>query len=194
MASPDIPKREGYLKHPEWLNSDIKALGKKGSTLGRVVTEGMPELLFGEEGTIPWYMSLAFGADNMISSMYTPKQLSDLLQIVGEHPSDKTLKSTARYMMEGTGYGGNPADELLERVKLGGGLIADPGNGKRFEVIDASEFKPHRGSISKGEDYGEFFDGIGYTDAIKPASKYDIETPEAHRQRLLLNYRTLMGK
>lgn len=442
MANPDIPKREGYLKHPEWLNSDIKALGKKGSTLGRLVTEGMPELLFGEEGTIPWYMSLApgadltdkvmegrrpglldmpglgtlgkfamlpiakfgskeitkgaarmgknasnlgktrdareyvtryhrtetknvpsieqsglklksenpnygvntgdsdaydpvvwlgvnpkkipvlrneyltnpenvsqfevkiprdeyyslprmkfdyrrgqgrprfvekgkpsltdegdykidmiaseipprylkrmdipdldvdedvrkhyakarlatllansddtvidrlprrlrkeaqdlvestydledaFGADNMISSMYTPKQLPDLLQILGEHPSDKTLKSTARYMMEGT-VGDNPADELLERVKLGGGLIADPGNGKRFEVINASEFKPHRGSISKGKDYGEFFDGIGYTDAIKPASVYDMETPEAHRQRLLLNYRALMGK
>ena len=41
MANPDIPKREGYLKHPEWLNSDIKALGKKGSTLGRLATEGM---------------------------------------------------------------------------------------------------------------------------------------------------------
>jgi hypothetical protein len=63
MANPDMPKREGYLKHPEWLNSDIKALGEKGSTLGRLVTEGMPELLFGEEGTIPWYMSLAPGAD-----------------------------------------------------------------------------------------------------------------------------------
>ena len=52
MANPDIPKREGYLKHPEWLNSDIKALGKKGSTLGRLATEGMPELLFGEEGFV----------------------------------------------------------------------------------------------------------------------------------------------
>lgn len=63
MGNPDMPKREGYLKHPEWLNSDIKALGEKGSTLGRLVTEGMPELLLGEEGTIPWYMSLAPGAD-----------------------------------------------------------------------------------------------------------------------------------
>lgn len=63
MANPDIPKREGYLKHPEWLNSNVKTLGEKGSTLGRLVTEGMPELLLGEEGTIPWYMSLAPGAD-----------------------------------------------------------------------------------------------------------------------------------
>ena len=63
MANLDIPKRKGYLKRPERLDSDIRSLGEKWSTLGRIATEGIPELLLGEEGTIPWYMSLAPGAD-----------------------------------------------------------------------------------------------------------------------------------
>ena len=136
----------------------------------------------------------ALGVDNMINDMYTPKHLSELLQVVGENPSDKTLKSAAKYLMEGTEYAENPADELLDRVKLNGGLIPYPGNGKRFEIVDASKFEPHRGLVSRGEDYGESFDGIGYTNAIKSATDYDMKSPEAHKEFLKRNYEALMNQ
>ena len=80
------------------------------------------------------------------------------------------------------------------RVKLSGGLVPYPGNGKRFETVDASKFKPYRGLVSRGEDYGESFDGIGYTNAIKSATRYDMESPEAHKELLKRNYKALMGQ
>lgn len=63
LSDLNIPTREGYIGHPERITSDLKSIYRKIEPMRRLATEGVGQVLFGDEGTIPWYMSMAPGAD-----------------------------------------------------------------------------------------------------------------------------------
>lgn len=63
LAELNIPTREGNLRNPERLNQNLKDIGRKAEPWKHLATEGVSQVLLGDEGTIPWYMSFAPGAD-----------------------------------------------------------------------------------------------------------------------------------
>lgn len=63
LAELNVPTREGNLRNPERLSQGLKDIGQKAEPWKRLATEGFGQVLLGDEGTIPWYMSFAPGAD-----------------------------------------------------------------------------------------------------------------------------------
>lgn len=101
----NIPTREGNLRNPERLNQNLKDIGQKAEPLKRLATEGFGQVLLGDEGTIPWYMSFAPGAD--LTDKLMEGRQPGLLDVPGPGTLAKIamlpfMKFGAKEILEGT--------------------------------------------------------------------------------------------
>lgn len=105
LAELNIPTREGNLRNPERLNQGLKDIGRKAEPLKRLATEGFGQVLLGDEGTIPWYMSFAPGAD--LTDKLMEGRQPGLLDVPGPGTLAKIamlpiMKLGAKEILEGT--------------------------------------------------------------------------------------------
>ena len=115
LADLNIPVREGNLRNPERLNQSLKDVGQKAEPWKRLATEGFGQILFGDEGTIPWYMSFAPGAD--LTDKLMEGRQPGLLDIPGPGTLAKIamlpiMKLGAKEILEGTARMGKNARNL----------------------------------------------------------------------------------
>ena len=111
----NIPKRDGYIGRPERLSEDLKSVGKKVEPFKRLATEGFGQVLFGDEGTIPWYTSFVPGAD--LTDKLMEGRQPGLLDIPGPGTLAKMamlpiVKFGSKEILEGTARMGKNARNL----------------------------------------------------------------------------------
>lgn len=119
LAELGTQSREGYLRNPERLSQNLKDIGRKAEPWKRLATEGFGQIMFGDEGTIPWYMSLAPGAD--LTDKLMEGRQPGLLDIPGPGTLGKfamlpIAKFGAKGILEGTARMGKSARNL-EKAK-----------------------------------------------------------------------------
>lgn len=146
LAELNIPTREGNLRNPERLNQNLKDIGQKAEPLKRLATEGFGQVLLGDEGTIPWYMSFAPGAD--LTDKLMEGRQPGLLDVPGPGTLAKIamlpfMKFGAKEILEGTARMGknarnldkakNPVFKMYHRTDVGNvpsimekGILASP--------------------------------------------------------------------
>ena len=93
----------------------LKDVGQKAEPWKRLATEGFGQVLFGDEGTIPWYMSFAPGAD--LTDKLMEGRQPGLLDIPGPGTLAKIamlpiMKLGAKEILEGTARMGKNARNL----------------------------------------------------------------------------------
>lgn len=115
LADLNIPVREGNLRNPERLNRSLKDIGQKAEPWKRLATEGFGQVLLGDEGTIPWYMSFAPGAD--LTDKLMEGRQPGLLDMPGPGTLAKMamlpiMKLGAKEILEGTARMGKNARNL----------------------------------------------------------------------------------
>ena len=115
LAELNIPTREGNLRNPERLNRSLKDIAQKVEPLKRLATEGFGQVLLGDEGTIPWYMSFAPGAD--LTDKLMEGRQPGLLDVPGPGTLAKIamlpiMKFGAKEVLEGTARMGKNARNL----------------------------------------------------------------------------------
>ena len=132
------------------------------------------------------------GPMTAINNMAERPDKVELDSYLTQNISKPTLDNLADYMMEGGYYDENPADLLAERVLLHGGLVPYPGNGKRYSILDMSNFKVHEGAVSRGNDFGDGLvqDKYGFpTNAVKKPNWRYVSRPLSPEDREILKER-----
>lgn len=136
------------------------------------------------------------GVDVLINDLPEVSDKVELDKYLLETLDRPTLDQMSNYMMEGAWYDENPSETLLDRVKLQGGLVPYPGNGKRYTVLDMAKFRPYEGHVSRGNDLGQGMAREGmfpgnmverpdYRNVSRPLSRED---KEKIKSRLKKNY------